>query len=289
MEDDADVIWAKGLFFDETVDAVTAVELPDARALSEPPKKECFSFGGVMVTLLPPHDWCTASPSAHVWRGSLLLTWFLSKKPADLLKEKDFLEVGCGRAMVGLYASAVGARVTLSDCDDRALAVLSEMESDRLRIRHLLWESDLEGSGAKHWSDAHRVEKVLRLDSKDDFDVIAGSDCLYFHSQELPLVAVLKRRLRKNGIAFFTVQRRVGTFCCDVRNLFLRLLHFLIFCFRTEIHRVYERAWSRHVHRQGAIRLERYASTRNFVAHLHVKRRRRPVDFDSLVEIAVVW
>jgi predicted nicotinamide N-methyase len=219
MEEEADAIWRQGLFYDEV--GHQEDELVPSQTSGEA-REDSFTFGGVSIQLQRPHDTQTNSLSAHIWRSSLLLTSFLAGQAVHSLVGKEVLEVGCGRAMVGLFAVAVGAAVvTLTDCDDRALFVLSRIESERLKIRHFLWESDMEDASQQHWSNAYRCVHVPQLESGKKFDVIGGSDCLYFHCQELPLVAVLHMRLRKDGVAFFSVQRRGGTFCCEVRMISL--------------------------------------------------------------------
>jgi hypothetical protein len=44
----------------------------------------------------------------------------------------------------------------------------------------------------RHWSDAYRNERYAPLQPDAQFDYIIASDCLYFASQEKPLLAVLQ-------------------------------------------------------------------------------------------------
>eukprot|EP00932_Pfiesteria_piscicida_P021930 SRR837773.8701.p1 GENE.SRR837773.8701~~SRR837773.8701.p1 ORF type:complete len:389 (+),score=29.20 SRR837773.8701:41-1207(+) len=167
----------------------------------------------------------------------------------------EVLEVGCGLGLTGMAASALGAkRVTFTDCDDRALTALGAHlltapvhhlgrlavseeramadESPWWRVCHQLWEDELIGidsenenldyppvhAGSNHWSCAHRDAGspfAASLGCDEKFDVVIASDCLYFASQERPLVDLLRRRLRRQPHAFalvVAVQRANGGF-----------------------------------------------------------------------------
>jgi len=116
-------------------------------------------------------------------------------------------------------ASDVGNIVKKNDNFHDTSTTASTAVCGDLRFHHHLWEEDLRvveavennRSSSKpfvplpHWSDAHRNLEhpgCQVLDASQTFDVIIASDCLYFASQELPLVAVLKLRLRKSTKAF---------------------------------------------------------------------------------------
>ena len=167
--------------------------------------------------------------SGVIWRSALLCCALLAGEEEVALKEasllvegKDVLEVGCGRALSGLLCHAMGARrVVLSDCDDRVLKLLLTQQQsddrDRLSVRHLLWEQDVCERVAghacpplRHWSVAHRDEGSIRsLEYGQQFDLVVGSDCIYFPSQEIPLAHVIAQRCRKpDGMALVVHQQR---------------------------------------------------------------------------------
>eukprot|EP00391_Amoebophrya_sp_Ameob2_P010909 CAMPEP_0178987960 /NCGR_PEP_ID=MMETSP0795-20121207/3556_1 /TAXON_ID=88552 /ORGANISM="Amoebophrya sp., Strain Ameob2" /LENGTH=585 /DNA_ID=CAMNT_0020679203 /DNA_START=457 /DNA_END=2214 /DNA_ORIENTATION=+ len=63
----------------------------------------------------------------------------------------------------------------------------------------------------RHWSNAYRTtaDEIPALPADKQCDVMLISDCLYFSSQEDPLVAVLRRRLRRpHGQALILIQER---------------------------------------------------------------------------------
>ena len=249
---------------------------------SQPPPL-CLDLGHGRYLTLPmasrPMETESASgrfPIAQrVWQSTLPALEAL--KLLDL-GEKSVLEVGCGTGALGLAAGLLGAgSVTLTDCDDRALSVLTELLHDeqtcgpsaglfrgadhgalpvggegiyadvnsleedlpRCRdflVRHHLWEEDLpqmllpqflpheerlpppptpQGHATtprpregKHWSNIVRNLSIPSLDSDETFDLVIASDCLYFASQEIPLAAVLKRRMKNRGNALVVVQTR---------------------------------------------------------------------------------
>eukprot|EP00392_Amoebophrya_sp_AT5.2_P001895 g1900.t1 len=112
------------------------------------------------------------------------------------------MEIGCGSGLVGLVAGLFGAKeVCFTDCDDRALVRLKEYLAEVQRVRH----------GEEKEKDASSASGYNLITSAADkqCDVMLISDCLYFSSQEDPLVAVLRRRLRRpHGQALILIQER---------------------------------------------------------------------------------
>jgi hypothetical protein len=79
-------------------------------------------------------------------------------------------------------------------------------------IRFHLWEEDLEFIEAQqenrsmdtiyHWSKAdERYRQIPSLSFNSTFDLLLGSDFLYFASQERPLLATIQLHLAQNGLA----------------------------------------------------------------------------------------
>lgn len=87
------------------------------------------------------------------------------------------------------------------------------LASPDVYIRRLLWEDDmarLQGlPPPNHWSNISKEKfNVLDLVADVTFDVIIGSDALYFPPQAKALVYVLQARLRPGGVALFVVPVR---------------------------------------------------------------------------------
>ena len=165
-----------------------------------------------------------------------LLTGSLPQFTLPTLQGARVLEIGCGRGLAGIVAGHCGASVVVqTDCDDRPLAELHQMDlmnseanncgsnGTSFLLRHHLWEqdeameeaknastSDVPPSKIRHWSDSYRNEDFLELSAEDGaFDLLLASGCLYFQSQELPLAAVLRQRVKKpHGRAILVMQPR---------------------------------------------------------------------------------
>lgn len=133
---------------------------------------------------------------------------------------RDVLEIGAGCGTCGFYASALGAReVTIADCGpatmanlERTLAAYRVVAPERagaVKLRRHLWEEDHEILVARslgeaprrvrHWSNIEGVGSCPTIDPEATFDVVVGSDLLYFASQEDSLLAALRLRLRLDG------------------------------------------------------------------------------------------
>lgn len=81
----------------------------------------------------------------------------------------------------------------------------SKWSASNVCIRRLLWEEDLEIIQAQeeerlvtpiyHWSKTRESQSIPTLEKDTVFDLILGSDLLYFSCQEASLLATLQRRL----------------------------------------------------------------------------------------------
>jgi predicted nicotinamide N-methyase len=181
---------------------------------------------------------CTLIPKLQFSSNLEFLSRFFgnSQCKEHRLQGFDVLELGCGRALAGKVCSTLGAnRVVLTDCDDRALQRLKSEFRDKAsghecfcEIHHLLWEREQQDAewaaqvGApfatsneapllpiRHWADAYRLIDEFADLGPAQFDFVIASDCLYFHVQEEPLAATLRRRLKKpDGIGFIIVETR---------------------------------------------------------------------------------
>ena len=173
---------------------------------------------GEMDTVIPGESFAYSDGaiSGRIWRGSLAVAVYLMQRHQEWFQGgKSVLELGCGRALVGLVLAANGCeKMTLTDCDDRALSSLIKALPDdtSIDVRHFLWECDmLENLGRQvhHWSDADRDDSILALSEDSAFDLVIAAECLYVPPQELSLAAVLARRIRKpNGVCIACSQER---------------------------------------------------------------------------------
>ena len=156
-----------------------------------------------------------------------------NNNPLLHLSHKRVLEMGAGLGACGFVAAANGAaHVTIGDCgplsvarlvqtcrayqkattatdDDSSNQVVAPKLCDNVTICRHLWEEDLEYLASRqegrpmdtirHWSKYGHNEEVVAavptLDFEATFDIILGSDLLYFSSQEQPLLAALQLHL----------------------------------------------------------------------------------------------
>lgn len=85
------------------------------------------------------------------------------------------LELGCGTAAPGIAAAKAGARALCTDYDENALALAA-------------YNARLNGCGAAEFA----YLDWYRPDITGTFDLIIGSDVVYFEKSFLPLIALLK-------------------------------------------------------------------------------------------------
>ena len=141
----------------------------------------------------------TTHGDAPVW----MITWPASFGLAEYLlhtqpvKGMKVLELGCGTAATGIALTMGGANVVCTDYDPLALTVARYNAGlngcSSLSIRCLDWyKPDLEGS----------------------FDLVVGSEVVYFEKSFSPLLSVLKRYTRKTGQIVLSDQQRpqMGSF-----------------------------------------------------------------------------
>jgi predicted nicotinamide N-methyase len=135
----------------------------------------------------------TTHGDAPVW----MITWPASFGLAEYLlhnqpvKGMKVLELGCGTAATGIALNLGGADVVCTDYDPLALtvarhnALLNDCSS--LSIRFLDW---------------------YKPDLKGCFDLVVGSEVVYFEKNFSPLVSVLKRYTAEDGCIVLSDQLR---------------------------------------------------------------------------------
>lgn len=183
----------------------------------------------------------------RLWTAAVMLSGVL-RSQEEFLRDKKVLEIGAGLGLCGFCTAALGASsTTITDCGSQTLNQLSETlveyqkavqlrhdethldtlsgtqqwEALNIRLRRHLWEEDLEYLESKsenrpidpinHWSKVGKVYQDIPVMPFDEtFDVIIGSDLLYFSSQERPLLAAIQLRLRKDGMALILQTMRTN-------------------------------------------------------------------------------
>lgn len=135
----------------------------------------------------------TTHGDAPVW----MITWPASFALAEFLlhnrslRGMKVLELGCGTAAAGIALELAGAEVVCTDNDPLALAMAGYNARlngcSSLRVRFLDWyEPDLD----------------------ERFDLVVGSEVVYFEKSFGPLLSVLKRFTRSTGTIVLSDQQR---------------------------------------------------------------------------------
>ncbi len=137
---------------------------------------------------------------ADIWTSSLeLARWCLEE--ADI-KGKRVLELGCGLGLPGIAAAKAGARVVLSDYEQDALDfarynavrnLSEEILASNVTFLQLDWRNLL----PSHLWLSH-------LPALEKFDMIIAADVVYERRNFFPLIDVLTKLLKPDGIAVIT-------------------------------------------------------------------------------------
>lgn len=117
---------------------------------------------------------------ARIWPTSILLGYYLLKLPPRVESKPKILEIGAGVGLCGLVAAKLGFEVTISDINPQALSFA--------QINIL--ENELEDLAS-----TRRVD-FCKDHLDDKYDIIIGSEILYFEDSYRPLVKFFKRHLK---------------------------------------------------------------------------------------------
>ena len=121
----------------------------------------------------------------RIWPATMMLARVVSSRPVK--DGQRVLELGAGRGLVGLFAAAVGHRVTITDISPQAL----EFSRAIAELNNL---KDVE----------HRVLDWSRPGDLGRFGIIAGSEVLYLKSTYPALVDLFKKHLAPGGEIFLS-------------------------------------------------------------------------------------
>jgi len=118
-----------------------------------------------------------------IWEASIVLADHLAH--LSLPDNLEILEIGAGMGVVGLFLGACGHRVTITDYDDDALALLKKnIEYNRL---------DTVSVERLDWNAPHLTTP---------YDMIVGSELIYKESFIMPIIALFRNYLRPAGQIF---------------------------------------------------------------------------------------
>jgi len=219
---------AEDRLFDD--DEPEEVGNPTAENLSLPTlsvdARETFTFGAHSIILVHQGQSQSNAVGAKLWLGAMVCAQGLLNGVVAL-EGKSVLELGAGVGICGILASQLGAKqVILTDCCytslkgllPNVLANCSEqpavgsaswgVDCDRMCIRRHLWDNDLPRSPGRplpqHWSNVPSCDfghegTPPELPADSFFDVVIGSDLLYFEPQVATLLATLSTRIKQGG------------------------------------------------------------------------------------------
>jgi predicted nicotinamide N-methyase len=118
-----------------------------------------------------------------VWEASLVLADHLVRMKID--NGKEILEIGAGMGVVGLTLGAFGHKVTITDYEDDALALLrmnvEHNGLDNVSVRKLDWNSP---------------------DLTRKYDIICGSELVYKKEFIGPIINLFRNYLEPDGTVF---------------------------------------------------------------------------------------
>lgn len=134
----------------------------------------------------------------YVWPCAPVLADYLVKN-ANIIKDKNILEIGCGTALVGIVASKLGGKVIISDGHE-SLGSLNNAQKN-------LWENKLENVKLTILDWGILDSNVLKL---GPIDIILASDCFYDPKDFEAIMVTVSFLLRENKECefWFTYQIR---------------------------------------------------------------------------------
>lgn len=127
----------------------------------------------------------------RLWEAAIVLSEFVAGLPCE--KGASLLELGAGLGAPGLTAAAAGFEVTLSDYEELIL----DFERINAAASHL----DTVRFAMLDWLNPPAMEQ---------YDVIIGAEILFREEFFQPLLNVLRRALKPNGVVYLAhdVKRR---------------------------------------------------------------------------------
>lgn len=120
-----------------------------------------------------------------IWEASIILADHLIQ--IGIQKDQKILEVGAGMGVTGLFLSAFGYNVTITDYDEDTLELL-RINAKQNGLSNV--------SVAKlDWNDP---------DIKGKYDIVCGSELVYKEVDIAPVINLIQRYIRPKGVVFIS-------------------------------------------------------------------------------------
>lgn len=155
-------------------------------------KERTFEFAGRTLTVF--QNWNDVGVAAVIWDAAIVLGRYL-EKIADCLAEKKVIELGAGTGFVGIIASLLGGRVTITD---RRMA---------LNVTRMNVEGNL---GEKQKSvEIKELEWGQNISSfSPPFDYVLGADIVYIEDTFNNLLKTLQDLCDENSVVLLSCKIR---------------------------------------------------------------------------------
>ena len=136
-----------------------------------------------------------------IWEASLVLTDYL----LDGVMQKTpqtILELGAGMGVTGLFLSAFGHHVTLTDNEDDSLALL------RLNVTH-------------NGLQTANIQKLdwMQADLNGQFDILIGAEVIYTEDSIQPFISLCRKNLKPDGTLYLAHDRQRTNVEKFIKNL----------------------------------------------------------------------
>ena len=120
-----------------------------------------------------------------IWEASIVLADHLIQ--IGIQKDQKILEVGAGMGIAGLFLSAFGYDVTITDYDEDTLELLrinaKQNGLSNLSVMKLDWNNP---------------------DIKGKYDIVCGSELVYKEVDIAPVISLIQRYIRPKGVVFLS-------------------------------------------------------------------------------------
>ena len=156
-----------------------------------------------------------------LWKGSMVMSRWMIEKDQDVVKGKSVLELGSGPGLCGFMAANLGAKeVILTDYKTQVMQLIAQnikhVQSQNVKAHMSHAELDWYYASDTTYLKNLPVldENMQQVDSfykrAEGFDVIIGSDLLYFKESIEPLFRMIVGLQELNNAVFYMCMIRRG-------------------------------------------------------------------------------
>eukprot|EP01132_Coremiostelium_polycephalum_P001405 gene1405-1774_t len=143
-----------------------------------------------------------------IWPAAQVLTQYILKGNRGEYTNRKILELGSGVGVCGLFLARLGEKCVLSDNNDVVMDLLQMNVRDSCQRGY-------ECSAVKlDWGNETDMSNVLKEYDDKGFDIIIGSDIVYWQSSIIPLFTTVSRLLsnsdNENNCFILCYQSRSG-------------------------------------------------------------------------------